>query len=79
MEYAVPVLTSYLKQTKGGENLPAENTRVLLIAQMKRVIEILEDEKEIKSYSPELAEIDKKLHEIRRDSIRYIKELRPWS
>lgn len=59
--------------------MPAENTRVLLVAQMKRVIEILEDEKEIKSYSPEIAEIDKKLHEIRRDSIRYIKELRPWT
>lgn len=58
--------------------MAAENTKVLLVAQMKRVIEILESDKEIKSYSPELAEIDKKLHEIRRDSIRYVKELRPW-
>lgn len=79
MGFAAPVLTSYLKQSKGGENLAAENTRILLVAQMKRVIEILEDEKEIKSYSPEIAEIDKKLHEIRRDSIRFIKELRPWN
>lgn len=55
-----------------------ENTRILLIAQMKRVIELLEDEK-ITPYSYTLAEIERKLHEIRRDSIRYIQELRPWT
>lgn len=55
-----------------------ENTRILLIAQMKRVIELLEGE-ELKPYSYTFAEVEKKLREIRRDSIRYIQELKPWT
>ena len=67
-----------------------ENTKVLLIAQMKRAIELLESESATKrlvpypswdgkstytKYNPELPELANKLHEIRRDSIRFIKEV----
>jgi hypothetical protein len=46
---------------------------------MKRAVELLESENVKRySYSKELAELDNKLLEIRRDSIRYIKELRTW-
>lgn len=56
-----------------------ENTKALLIAQMKRAIELLETDQDLSAnYTqgvyPELAN---KLHEIRRDSIRYMKEVRP--
>ena len=56
----------------------AENTRLLLIAQMKRAIELLED-KEFNGFSCLFAEYDRKMHEVRRDSIRFVKELKPWS
>lgn len=57
-----------------------ENTKVLLIAQMKRAIELLESaDLEKFTYSKDLAELDNKLLEIRRDSIRFIKQVRaPW-
>ncbi len=53
----------------------SENTKLLLIAQMTRAIELLQQESQTGSTKPEL---EKKLHEIRRDSIRYIKEKNPW-
>lgn len=59
--------------------MDADNTRALLVAQMKRAIEILESEDMGRfnySYSNELAELDNKLLEIRRDSIRCINQLR---
>lgn len=55
-----------------------DNTRVLLIAQMKRAIELLEsDGIEMRNewhYSKHFAELNNKFHEIRRDSVRFIKE-----
>ncbi len=57
--------------------MSADNTKVLLIAQMKRAIELLENGDVARGiYSNDLAELDNKLHEIRRDSIRYIDGLR---
>lgn len=69
---------------KGGENLlerrnvtVIDSSRILLIAQMKRVIELLEKQNpERMIYSRDLAELDNKLHEIRRDSIRLMKMVR---
>lgn len=55
-----------------------DNTRILLIAQMKRAIELLEKDS-VKSYGGNFAEFERKMHEIRRDSIRYIQELKPWT
>lgn len=53
------------------------NTRTLLIAQMKRAIEILESQDLGRCiYSNDLAELGNKLHEIRRDSVRYVNNLR---
>jgi len=59
-------------------NEKAENTRLMLIVQMKRVIELLEDEK-FSEYSSLFSEYDRKMHEVRRDSIRFGKELKPWT
>lgn len=56
----------------------SENTRILLIANMKRVIELLEGNT-VKSYGGEFAEFERKMHEVRRDSIRFGKELKPWT
>lgn len=57
--------------------MSSDNTKVLLIAQMKRAIELLENEDVGRgAYSSDLAELDNKLHEIRRDSIRYVDWLR---
>lgn len=56
----------------------AENTRVLLIAQMKRAIELLESNT-VKPIGGNTAEFERKMHEIRRDSIRFIGELKPWT
>lgn len=58
-----------------------QNTRILLIAQMKRAIELLEDLKILDAYSYKsgFAELENKLHEIRRDSIRFSKESRDWT
>lgn len=53
------------------------NTKNLLISQMERVIELLKDEK-LEFYTREFSELDNKLHEIRRDSVRFIKESHPW-
>ncbi|MCK1996829.1 hypothetical protein MPH47_06235 [Psychrobacillus psychrodurans] len=53
------------------------NSRNLLICQMERAIELLKDEK-VKVYTRDFSELDNKLHEIRRDSIRFIKESHPW-
>ena len=55
----------------------AKETRTLLVAQMKRVIELLEDDNNLLPYSYKGAEVTKKLHEIRRDSIRLAKEMYP--
>lgn len=63
------------------------NTRTLLIAQMKRALELMEnmEVKELKEpdFSPyfyeHIAELENKLHEIRRDSIRFAKEVRSWT
>lgn len=68
-------------------NEKAENTRVLLIAQMRRAIELLECEDILKpekvhvenrwkweGRNREHTELKSKLHEIRRDSVRLIKE-----
>ncbi len=57
--------------------MSVDNTKSLLIAQMKRAIELLES-KELERciYSKELAELDNKLLEIRRDSIRFMKIVR---
>lgn len=67
-----------------------ENTRLLLVAQMKRALEILESENATKKFvpylswdgkstykknNPELPELFNKLHEIRRDSVRFVKEV----
>lgn len=58
-------------------NPSIEETRILLVAQMKRAVELLESENFRRySYSKELAELDNKLLEIRRDSVRYINEVR---
>lgn len=56
----------------------SENTKMLLIAQMTRAIELLKQDETDRQYTPYSAELEKKLHEIRRDSIRYIKEKHPW-
>lgn len=53
------------------------NARSLIIFQMERVIELLKNE-EVTPHSKEFAEVEKKLHEIRRDSVRFIKESFPW-
>ena len=53
------------------------NARNLLIYQMERAIELLKNE-ELEYYTREFTELDKKLHEIRRDSVRFIKESHPW-
>lgn len=58
-------------------NEQANNTRILLIFQMKRTVELLEKDIDF-VYRPEFAELERKMHEIRRDSIRFIKELKPW-
>lgn len=54
-----------------------EETSRLLIAQMKRAIELLEGVKD--PYSKDFAELSNKLHEIRRDSIRLMKLAKPWT
>lgn len=59
-------------------NEQAENTRILLIANMKRVIELLEKGELKTHYGSNYAEYERKMHEVRRDSIRYMKELKPW-
>ena len=59
-------------------NEKAENTRVLLIAQMRRAIELLEGDV-MEVYGANFAEFDRKMHEIRRDSIRFVRELKPWT
>ena len=55
-----------------------DNTRILLIAQMKRAIELLEDDETTTLMhwygNKNFAELSNKFHEIRRDSIRFIKE-----
>lgn len=59
-----------------------ENTRILLIAQMKRAIELLETEGIETPFHPNKwfsvnrnhSELKVKLKEIRRDSVRFIKE-----
>lgn len=64
-----------------------DNTRILLIAQMRRAIELLESEdilKPVKTHdgsnwkwlgtNREHTELKVKLHEIRRDSVRLIKD-----
>lgn len=54
-----------------------ENNCILLVAQMKRAIELLEDKDLGNSfYSKDLAELDNKLLEIRRDSVRFMKMVR---
>jgi hypothetical protein len=53
------------------------NAKNLLIYQMERAIELLKDEK-LEFYTKEFAEVENKLHEIRRDSVRFIKESHPW-
>lgn len=63
----------------------AENTRVLLIAQMRRAIELLESGNVTKTTIRDeygylyanrmLPELSNKLHEIRRDSVRYMREI----
>lgn len=65
---------------KGGMtmNEQAENTRTLLIANMKRVIEVLESNT-FNSHSQNFAEYERKMHEVRRDSIRFVGELKPWT
>ncbi len=63
-------------------NEKAENTRLLLIAQMKRVIELLESDGITKpmgdgkwwSVNKNHSEMKTKLREIRRDSVRFVKE-----
>lgn len=68
-------------------NEKAENTRILLIAQMKRAIELLEGKDITKpekihndgnfkwsGRNGEHSELKSKLHEIRRDSVRFVKE-----
>lgn len=58
------------------------NTKALLIAQMRRAIELLETEgieesflqRSWRSVNGNHTELRNKLHEIRRDSIRFIKE-----
>jgi len=57
----------------GGDQME-NNTKTLLISQMKRAIELLEDDSINEFNSKELAELRNKLHEIRRDSIRFMKE-----
>lgn len=54
-----------------------EKTKQLLITQMERVLELLQ-EGEVTYFSKELAEIERKLHEIRRDSLRYMTEVRKY-
>lgn len=57
--------------------MSTDNTKVLLIAQMKRAIELLEIEELGRGiYSKDLAELDNKLLEIRRDSIRCVNQIR---
>lgn len=58
-----------------------ENARQLLIAQMKRALELLEDEKILKPYiyNSGFAELENKLHEIRRDSVRFVKMSRQYA
>lgn len=59
-----------------------ENTKLLLIAQMKRAIELLEQPKIERPFKKEKwvsvnhdhTELKTKLREIRRDSVRFIKE-----
>ncbi|RWR06713.1 hypothetical protein QNH23_06275 [Siminovitchia fortis] len=55
----------------------AKEIRTLLVAQMKRAIELLETES-LSGYSHEFAELTNKMHEIRRDSVRFVKAARPW-
>lgn len=70
--------------------MSVENTRLLLIAQMKRALEILESEDSTERFvpypswdgkstyskhNPVLPELFNKLHEIRRDSVRFVKEV----
>lgn len=62
-----------MEQGKGKE------TRELLVLEMKRCIELLGMEDTQKDcHSREFAELQRKLHEVRRDSIRYIQERKPW-
>lgn len=62
-----------------NENKKTEDTRMLLVLQMKRAIELLENaDLEKFFWSKEVAELERKMHEIRRDSIRFMKEVRPW-
>jgi len=60
-------------QGKGKE------TRELLVLEMKRCIELLEmKEVQENCHSKGFAELQRKLHEVRRDSLRYIQERKPW-
>ena len=61
-----------------GVDQMENNTKTLLISQMKRAIELLEDDSINEINSKELAELRNKLHEIRRDSIRFMKEHKPY-
>lgn len=57
--------------------MAVEETGNLLVAQMKRAIELIESKDEIDAYySKGIAELENKMLEIKRDSIRYSKELR---
>lgn len=59
------------------DRTPIEDNCTLLVAQMKRAIELLENaDLERFTYSKDLAELDNKLLEIRRDSVRFIKMVR---
>lgn len=63
----------------------SNNNRILLIAQMHRVIELLENENAMKltvdgeygyqTSNPILPELSNKFREIRRDSVRYMNEI----
>lgn len=62
---------------QGRERTSTDDTRILLVAQLKRAIELLKNaDFERFMYSKDLAELDSKLHEIRRDSIRLVKMIR---
>ena len=61
-----------------GVDQMENNTKTLLISQMKRAIELLDDDSINEFNSKELAELRNKLHEIRRDSIRFMKEHKPY-
>lgn len=65
---------------KGGEKDGRKSRKYTLTTNRTNAsdIELLEGDT-VKVFGGEFAEFERKMHEIRRDSIRFIGELKPWT